>query len=160
MDYNKLINIHNNMITRVLEFYNDLITINYKPIRNGQSTSFDSFFNEAVDSTNPSNIGVTETIPPPVTITGKFHTDLYASKVSNSNADEQLNIGVFEQSDALFTCLYDYAVKDTSTGETVFDNVDYIESSKDKSRYEVISVKKRGFKDVFLIDVFLKRTNK
>jgi len=160
MNLNNSVTAWKTTIASLLAYYNDKVTIHYKPVRSGTSNSFDSFFNEAVDSTDPDNVGVAETTPASVDIYGKFHTDLYSKFISSNNDDMQIQIGTFEQSDAVFTCLYSDAVKDTSDGSTYFDDANYIYSDKDKTRYEIISIKKRGLTDIFLVDVFLKKTNK
>lgn len=158
MNLNKAINIWESTVQELLSFYNDIVEIHYKPERSGIDPTYDSFFNESVDSTNPNNFSnITETEKPPVQVTGKFHSDLYSYSFASNDIEQQTNIGEFQQSDALFTCLYNDAV---NNNEFIFDNVDYIISFEDNEKYEIVSVKKRGFKDIYLVDVFLKRTNK
>ena len=159
-NYSKLVGIHNNKVSELFSYYDDSVTINYKPVRSGTASDYDSFFNESTDSTDPTNISVNETTPNSVTIAGKFHTDLYSNRINSNNDEQQTYIGLFEQSDALFTCLYSNAVKDVNTGVTYFENSDYITADKDNEKYEVIGIKKRGMKDIYVVDVFLKRTNK
>jgi len=160
MKIDKAISVWKDKISSLLSYYNDSIVIYYKPVRSGTAPTYDAFFNEAVDSTDPDDVGVTETTPSSVTVNGKFHIDLYNKFVSGANDDQQISIGIFEQSDAVFTCLYSDVVIDQIIGETYFNNALYIHSNKDKGRYEIVAVKKRGFTDVYLVDVFLKKTNK
>jgi len=143
---------------RFLSQSKDTVTVYYKPIKSGTSNSFDSFFSESTDSTDPSNTGVSETVVTPVIVNGKAHTDLYGLNISTADSIERMDTGSFQQGDAMFTCLLSVAT--TQGNKTVFHTADYIVLSKDGERYNITSIKKRGIADAFLVDVFLKLTNK
>lgn len=147
-------------VTDFLTEANDSVIINYKPVRSGSNSSYDSFFNESVDSSDPDDVGVSEVTPATVSVKGKTHLDLYGASMSSSEDIQKLGVGSFEQADALFTCLLSVAIVDNDLSRTVFDECDYVDVEKDAGRYEIKSVKRRGMGQAFLIDVFLKKTNK
>ena len=146
----------------------DPVTVYYKPVRTGTDVTFDSFNQEGTDPADPTSFSnITENTPDPVTVSGKTHLDMHGAAVGAGEGDQQLQIGKFPESDALFTCLLS-AVK-TSTDPnpilTIFDNddnaVDYIIVDKDKKKYDVEAVKPRGMGATpFVVDVFLKLTNR
>ncbi|MHA1952334.1 MAG: hypothetical protein ACW96U_00090 [Candidatus Heimdallarchaeaceae archaeon] len=158
-----------NKVSDFLEVSNDSVTIHYKPVRSGTDPTFDDFFQEGVDPSDPTNfsVNITETTPSSVTVTGKVHLDLYGASIGSGEGEQQLQIGRFSESDALFTCL----LSDTKTStdpdpiRTVFDDetdvVKYIVVAKDNKRYDIEAVRLRGMGATpFVVDVFLKITNK
>jgi len=147
-------------VTTFLSESADTVTIYYKTEHSGTSDSYDSFFNESMDSSDPSTIsGTTATTPDSVELTGKTHLDLYGYSLSTSDQVENIGIGLFQNADALFTCLLSSALISDGTNRTVFDNADYVHVDKDNYNYEVVGIKRRGLGDAFLLDVFLKKTN-
>ena len=153
-------------VTDFLIVSNDSVTVHYKPVRTGEDETFDTFFQEGTDPSDPTDFSnIVETTPDSVTVTGKVHLDLYGASIGSGESDQQLQIGTFPESDALFTCL----VSDVQTGadplETIFDNIDdtvkYIVVAKDGKRYDVETVKPRGMgATAHVVDVFLRLTNK
>jgi len=151
--------------SNVNRFYtdsNDKVTIYYKPTRTGSIVRFDEFYNESTNPANPSNIGVTETETNTVEAYGKVHLDLYGASIGGAEADQQIEIGKFSQSDALVTCLLS-GVKTSAASEpirTSFHSATYVVIDKDKQRYKVDGIKTRGMAGSYLVDVFLSLTNK
>jgi hypothetical protein len=146
----------------------DPVTVYYKPVRTGTDVTFDSFNQEGTDPADPTNFdNVVETTPTPVTVIGKAHLDMHGAAIGSGEGDEQLQIGKFPESDALFTCLLSSVKTSTDPDPilTVFDNdddaVDYIVVDKDKKKYSIEAVKMRGMGATpFVVDVFLKLTNR
>jgi hypothetical protein len=146
-----------------LEVSGDSITINYKPVRTGTDPTFDNFFQESTDPSDPSGFeNITETTATPEVVTGKMHLDLYGLAISSDESDQQLGIGRFAESDALFTCLLSDVQTSTGTDQikTKFHDALYVIPEKDGIRYDVIAIKSRGMAAAFVVDVFLKKTNK
>jgi len=154
--------------TNFLAVSADPVTIYYKPVRSGTDVTFDSFNQEGTDPADPTSFSnISEDTPDPVTVTGKTHLDLHGSSIGTGEGNEQLGIGQFPESDAWFVCLLSDVKTSTDPDPvlTVFDNdddaVDYIVVDKDKKKYAIEAVKMRGMGATpFLVDVFLKLTNK
>ena len=149
-------------IDRFLTDSNDKVTIHYKPTRAGSNVRFDEFYQESTNPATPSNIGVTETSADTVSVYGKTHLDLYGASLGGAEADQQIEIGKFSQSDVLFTCLLS-GVLTSAVGDpikTSFDAATYVVVDKDKRRYQVDGIKTRGMGTSFLVDGFLTLTNK
>jgi len=159
--YNTLATAWETHMTDFLSASADSVTVHYKPVRSVETIEYDSFFGEGVDSSDPTDIGETvETTPDSVSVSGKTHLDLYGLSVSGQETIQQLGAGSFEGSDSLFTCLLsDVIIADDRT-RTVFDEADYVVVEKDELKYEIIGVKRRGMNTAFLVDVFMKSTNK
>lgn len=141
----------------------DSVTISYYPERAGTSETYDSFFNESTDPSDPNTVSgddLTETTPDDVSLTGKVHLDLYGSSIGGSEEIQTTGIGIFDQSDALFTCLLASAALGDGSNRTYFTGCHYVTVAKDSERYEVVAEKRRGMGDAYLLDVFLKKTNK
>lgn len=155
-------------VTDFLAVSADSVVVHYKPVRTGEDVTFDEFFQEGTDPSDPTDFSnIVETTPDTVTVTGKVHLDLYGASIGSGEGEAQLQIGKFPEADALFTCLA--SVVKTSTDpaplETIFDNIDdtvkYIIVAKDGKRYDIEAVKPRGMGSTpFVVDVFLKLTNK
>lgn len=151
--------------TNVNRFYtesNDKVTIYYKPTRTGSNVRYDEFHNESTDPANPSSIGVTEDPADTEIVYGKVHLDLYGASIGGAEADQQIEIGKFSQSDALITCLLS-AVQTSAADEpirTKFHTSTYVIVDKDKQRYKVDGIKTRGMAGSYLVDVFVSLTNK
>jgi hypothetical protein len=146
----------------------DSVTIHYMPVRTGTDVTFDGYFQEGTDPSDPTDFSnIVETTPDPVTVTGKTHLDLYGASIGAGEAGAQLQIGQFPEADALFTCLLSDVKTSTDPDPilTVFDNdvdtVKYIVIDKNKKRYDIEAVKMRGVGATpFLVDVFMQFTNK
>lgn len=147
----------------------DSITVYYKPERTGQDATFDTFFQEGTDPADPTDFSnIVETTADPVTVTrGKTHLDMYGNSIGGSEGEQQLDIGKFPESDAWFQCLLSDVKTSTDPDpiETIFDNFDdtvkYVVVAKDGKRYDIVAVKLRGMgASPYVVDVFLKRTNK
>lgn len=146
----------------------DTVVVHYKPVRTGTDPTFDSYNQEGTDPSDPHSFSnITEDTPTPVTVSGKTHLDMHGSAIGAGEGEQQLQIGKFPESDAYFICLL--SVVKTSTDPdpitTVFDNDDdavkYIVVGKDNKRYDIEAIKMRGMGATpFLVDVFLKLTNK
>lgn len=151
-----------NNVTRLLEESNDKVTIHYKPTRTGSNVRYDEFYEESTDPANPDNIGITEDPTNVVEVFGKTHLDLYGVSLGGAETDDQIEIGKFAQSDALFTCLLSGVL--TSAAEdpirTSFHTATYVVVDKDKQRYKIDGIRTRGMAGSFLVDVFLQLTNK
>jgi hypothetical protein len=149
--------------TDFLEESADVVTINYRPVRSGTDVTYDSFFNESTDPSDPTGIeNIVEITPAPETVSGKMHLDLYGLSISSGEGDQQLDIGRFTESDALFSCLLSDVKTSTDSNPitTKFDNAYIVVPEKDGGRYEVIAVKARGMATAYVVDVYLKKTNK
>jgi hypothetical protein len=147
----------------------DSITVHYKPIRTGTDVTFDTFFQESTDPSDPADFNnITETTPSPVTVSrGKTHLDLHGSSIGGGEGEQQLDIGKFPESDAWYQCLLEDVKVSTDPDPiaTVFDNFDdtvkYVVVAKDGKRYDIVAVKLRGMGATpYVVDVFLKLTNK
>jgi len=151
------------IVSKFIEDSNDVVKIHYKPIRSGSSTKFDSFFQEGIDPAFPKSIEVSEEILTPQIVSGKVHLDLYGASIGRGEGEQQLYIGRFPESDALFSCLLS-DVKISEDGlpiKTKFDDASYVVVNKDGRVYEVIAIKTRGMGATpLIVDVFLKFSNK
>ena len=158
----------NDFVTDFYDVSGDSVTIHYMPVRTGTDVTFDDFFQEGTDPSDPTGFSnITETTPEAVTVTGKVHLDMHGASVGSDEGEQQLQIGKFPESDALFTCLASDVKTSTDPAPltTYFDDstdaVKYIIVAKDGKRYDVEAVKARGMgATAFVIDVFLKLTNK
>jgi len=160
-DFSAMAKIWENNIKDFLVKSADIVTIHYKPVRTGVDNDFDSFFQEGMDSSNPSNIGsVVSAEPPTKEVSGKVHLDLYGSSISQSDSNENISIGSFPQADAMFTCLLSDAIIDDDKTKTIFDEADYVIIEKSGLKYVVKSAKPRGLGDAYVLDVFMDFTNK
>ena len=158
---NQLVSLWEDSQTRFLADANDDVTIYYKDVRAGQSSTFDEYFQESSDSSDPSTFTVTSAAPTPVTVYGKTHLDLYGASVSGSEDIQHTAVGKKMEADALFTCLMSDALETESPFKTIFDDAFYITVGKHyDEKYEVVGIKPRGLGNPFVCDVFLKLTNK
>jgi len=149
-------------VNRFITDSDDLVTIHYKPTRTGSDVRYDAYYNESTNPASPTNIGITEDPTSVVEVRGKTHLDLYGATVGGAETDQQIEIGRFSQSDALFTCLLS-SVQTSQAGEpirTSFHTSTYVVVDKDKQRYMVDAIKTRGMAGSYLVDVFLTLTNK
>lgn len=159
--YSQMKTLWQSKILDFLQNQDDSIEVHYRPTRSGSSQTFDSFFKQGTDSTNTNTFsGIDDVEPTPLTITGKIHHALYGFNISNKDNLQQLTTGLFDQSDAVFTCLFSSI--DNGDGTTKIDSCYYIYLSTDTGvKYELVSSpKRRGLGESYVYDVFLKRTNR
>lgn len=157
-----------NQVTSFLAVSADIIVVHYMPVRTGTDVTFDEFFQEGTDPSDPTDFSnITENTPDSVTVTGKTHLDMHGASIGAGEGEQQLQIGQFPEADVLFTCLLSDVQTSTNPDPilTVFDNdtdaVKYIIVAKDGKRYDIEAVKHRGMGALpFVTDVFLKLTNK
>lgn len=148
-------------VQKFLTDSNDLITVYYKPVRVTNSVKFDAFFQESSNPADPTNTGVDEVTPANATARGKLHMDLYGTSLGFAENEQQLQIGRFGQYDALFSCVLSTVQTQADPLKTIFDDADYIITSKDNKRYNIDAIKYRGMSEsLYICDVFLKATNK
>jgi len=149
--------------TEFLSDSGDIVTINYKPVRSESDPTFDGFFQEGTDPSDPTSFSnIVETAPDPEGVTGKVHLDLHGASISPGEGEQQLPVGRFAESDAWFVCLLsDVKIStDPDPIKTKFHNAWYVMVDKDGEKYEVKAIKSRGMGAAFVVDVFLKKTNK
>ena len=136
------------------------LTINFCTyITASTNESFDGFFNENVDPTDPTSIPdekVTKVSKAPMIIMGRFHPDLYNVVLRSDEGIKKLPIGEVQQGDALVTVKLVDVIADED-GRTWFDIVDYIEIEGYPDTYAVISVERRGLNGPIVCDVFLRK---
>lgn len=159
---NKIITQWQNIQQQLLEDSADSVEIHYNYDYSGPTANYNELYKRSTDARKPKTVaGGSFDEPDAVTVSGRFHADLYSIALSRSDEIQNLPIGIFEPGDALFTCLLENAQKDTAnlSGGFYFDNVKYVYSNKTQKRYKVKKLATRGLGSLYVLDVFLGETN-
>lgn len=151
------------MQDEILSESSDEATVYYPITISGSDVyAVDNLFGESKDPTEPYDVdSSTESQTANATISGKFRDDLYGSSIGGNEAIQYGNAGRFMPGDALFTCLIDDAKRNVNSPQfyTYFHGCEYITISGIPETWDVSHVGRRGLKDPYVCDVFLKKRN-
>ena len=83
------------------------------------------------------------------------------SSLSGQEVNENMPVGKFSNSDAVFTCVASGVLNDADDKSkgTVFDKAKYVLVDEDGQKYKVIGTVPSGLGRMNYINVFLRRTN-
>lgn len=152
--------LHQSRVESYLSESADTVTVHYKPVRSS-GTTYDGFFEEPVDSTDPTNVQVDETTPSSLQVTGKLHRDIAGMNLSNDESIQQLGVGKFENADVMFICKSSdiWIDSDNTDKGTVFKNAHYVVDDDTGLKYNFLGEVFAGMGGTHRVHVFLRRTN-
>jgi len=153
--------IHKNAVDNFLSASNDKVTVYFHDVVAGSDVKYDSFFKESTNSTDVDDIGLTPSAADPQIVRGKIHLDTAGSSLSGQEVNENMPVGKFSNSDAVFTCAASGVLNDADDKSkgTVFDKAKYVLVDEDGQKYKVIGTVPSGLGRMNYINVFLRRTN-